>query len=48
MAGDYTFGWDGFLIGNNEASPGVYVYFVEYEFLDGKTILYTGDVTLIR
>jgi gliding motility-associated-like protein len=48
MAGDYTFGWDGLLIGNQEASPGVYVYFVEYEFLDGKTILYTGDVTLIR
>jgi gliding motility-associated-like protein len=48
MAGDFSFGWDGFLIGNREASSGVYVYFVEYEFLDGKTLLYSGDVTLIR
>lgn len=47
-AGDYTFGWDGTLVGNTMAPPGVYVFYVEYEFIDNKTIVYTGDVTLIR
>lgn len=47
-AGDEASGWDGFLTGNTEASPGVYVYFIEYEFIDGKTSLYTGNVTLVR
>ena len=46
--GDETFGWDGYLTGNTEAPPAVYVFFVEYEFIDGKTFLYTGDVTLVR
>ncbi|MFK7946191.1 MAG: gliding motility-associated C-terminal domain-containing protein [Saprospiraceae bacterium] len=46
--GDQAFGWDGYLTGNTEAPPAVYVFMVEYEFIDGKTSLYTGDVTLIR
>jgi gliding motility-associated-like protein len=45
---DEAFGWDGTLTGVANAAPGVYVYIVEYEFIDGKKILYTGDVTLIR
>jgi gliding motility-associated-like protein len=48
MAGDSSFGWDGNLQGSTEATPGVYVYVVEYEFIDGKKILYTGDITLVR
>ncbi len=48
MAGDAAFGWDGFLIGNETASSGVYVYYIEYEFIDGKKIPYTGDITLLR
>lgn len=45
---DESFGWDGTLTGTANAAPGVYVYVIEYEFIDGKTILYTGDVTLVR
>lgn len=47
-AGDPAFGWDGYLVGSTEAPSAVYVFVVEYEFLDGKTSLYTGDVTLVR
>lgn len=47
-AGDYTFGWDGTLVGSTMANPGVYVFVVEYEFIDGRKIIYNGDVTLIR
>ena len=46
--GDPTFGWDGYLAGNTEAPSAVYVFVVEYEFIDGKTSLYSGDVTLVR
>jgi len=28
--------------------PGVYVYYAEVEFVDGETILYKGDVTLMQ
>lgn len=46
--GDSAFGWDGYLTGNTEAPSAVYVFIVEYEFIDGKKSLYTGDVTLVR
>ena len=40
-------GWDGTHRGK-AMMPGVYVYAVEVEFIDNKTILYRGDITLIR
>ncbi|MBK9338687.1 MAG: gliding motility-associated C-terminal domain-containing protein [Lewinellaceae bacterium] len=40
-------GWDGTIRGT-KAHVGVYTYFAEIEFIDGETILYKGDVTLLR
>jgi gliding motility-associated-like protein len=40
-------GWDGQFKGE-KLPPDVFVYFVEVEFPDGKTVFYKGDVTLIR
>jgi gliding motility-associated-like protein len=40
-------GWDGSYDGKI-MDPGVYLYLVEIQFVDGKTFLYRGDVTLIR
>lgn len=40
-------GWDGTVRGDR-ANPAVFVYYAEIEFVDGETILYKGDVTLIR
>ena len=40
-------GWDGTFRGQNML-PGVYIYQVEVEFLDGETHRYSGDVTLVR
>ena len=45
--GDTSLGWDGKLGGRDMAS-GVYVYFVEVEFADGRIELYSGDVTLFK
>jgi len=45
--GDNTAGWDGKLKGENAASA-VYVYFMEVEFTDGRTEIYSGDFTLFR
>lgn len=39
--------WDGRLNGRN-MNPGVYVYLIEVEFLDRVTLLYRGDVTILR
>ena len=39
--------WDGTLNGR-DIKPGVYVYLIEIEFLDGIKLLYRGDVTLLR
>ena len=44
---DPTLGWDG-LVRGSKGQPGVYVYYAEVEFIDGETILYKGDVTLMR
>ncbi len=41
------FGWDGKHKGN-AAAQGVYVYYVEVEFVDGTTDTYRGDVTIVR
>jgi len=42
-----TVSWDGRYKGKR-VNPGVYVYLVEVVFLDGRTILYRGAITLIR
>ncbi len=39
--------WDG-RRGADTLPPGVYVYMIEVEFLDGAILTYRGDVTLIR
>ncbi len=39
--------WDGKFRGNNMQS-GVYIYYAEIEFIDGSTIPYSGEITLIR
>lgn len=40
-------GWDGRFKGSY-VQPGVYIYVVEVNFLDGRTLLYRGDVTVLR
>jgi gliding motility-associated-like protein len=47
LPGDPDVGWDGRLKGK-EMGPGVFVWMVEVEFIDGKTVLYKGDVTVMR
>ncbi|MEL6141480.1 MAG: gliding motility-associated C-terminal domain-containing protein, partial [Bacteroidota bacterium] len=39
--------WDG-VYREKLVKPGVFVYMVEVEFLDGQTLLYRGDVTVLR
>ena len=39
--------WDGTFRGK-ALHPGVFVYLIQVEFLDGRKLLYRGDVTLIR
>ena len=46
-ANDPNAAWNG-KHGGQEASPGVYVYVVEVEFIDGEKVLFHGDVTLMR
>ncbi|MDO8365672.1 MAG: gliding motility-associated C-terminal domain-containing protein [Saprospiraceae bacterium] len=40
-------GWDGRYNGDF-VNPGVFIYIVEVKFLDGRVLLYRGDVTVIR
>jgi len=40
-------GWDGRYNGDF-VNPGVYVYLSEVKFLDGRVLLYRGDVTVVR
>jgi hypothetical protein len=44
---DYSEGWDGKYRGKY-VTPGVFVYIVEVTFLDGRVLLYRGDVSVIR
>ncbi len=44
---DISSGWDGSVRGD-KATPAVFVYYAEIEFIDGETVLYKGDVMLYR
>ncbi|MCF8237034.1 MAG: gliding motility-associated C-terminal domain-containing protein [Saprospiraceae bacterium] len=47
LPNDPSEGWDG-NIRNRPANPEVFVYYAKIRFNDGITILYKGDVTLMR
>ena len=47
MTDDPNFGWDGRHKGR-DALPGVYVYFVEVEYMDNTSDILEGDVSLMR
>ncbi|MCB0575389.1 MAG: gliding motility-associated C-terminal domain-containing protein, partial [Saprospiraceae bacterium] len=40
-------GWDG-TINGKPAQSGVYVWYAEFEFANGRSTLLSGDVTLFR
>ncbi|MBI1227564.1 MAG: T9SS type B sorting domain-containing protein [Bacteroidetes bacterium] len=44
---DGTPGWDGVFRGQ-DMDPAVFLYLVEVKFVDGRVLLYRGDVTLLR
>ncbi len=44
---DPEFAWDGTFRGE-ELNPGVYLYFAEIEFVDGRKEILAGDITLIK
>ncbi|MBK8558246.1 MAG: gliding motility-associated C-terminal domain-containing protein [Lewinellaceae bacterium] len=44
---NFAEGWDGKHRGSY-VSPGVYIYIIEVKFLDGRVLLYRGDVTVTR
>ena len=44
---DPTQGWDGTFRGRR-MNPGVFAYTIEVEFIDGATIKYNGDISLVR
>ncbi|WP_420461441.1 gliding motility-associated C-terminal domain-containing protein [Neolewinella sp.] len=45
---DGTLLWDGRTPEGREVDPGVYVYTVEVLFIDGVTLLYRGDIAVVR
>jgi hypothetical protein len=44
---DPAYGWDGRHQGKLQ-TPAVFVYYAEIELIDGRTILYKGDITIVR
>lgn len=44
---EFVDGWDG-RVNGKFVTPDVFVYAIEVEFLDGRIILYRGDVTVVR
>ncbi len=44
---DPKYGWDGRFRGKLE-NPAVFVYYAEIELIDGRRLLYKGDITLVR
>ncbi|MDO8365559.1 MAG: gliding motility-associated C-terminal domain-containing protein, partial [Saprospiraceae bacterium] len=47
LPNDPRFGWSGQAKGQN-VSPGVYVFVVEVEYVNGETEVISGDVTVVR
>jgi gliding motility-associated-like protein len=47
LPGDTSFGWDGSARGK-DLPTGAYLYTMNVEFIDGETVLYSGDVMLMR
>jgi gliding motility-associated-like protein len=47
LINDESQGWDGTFLGQ-ACDPGVYVWMLEVEYLDGQTELLYGNTTLIR
>ena len=45
---DGTLLWDGRTPEEREVDPGVYVYTVEVEFIDGVSLVYRGDIAVVR
>ncbi len=43
LIGDDACAWDG-----EEAAPGIYLYTAEVRFIDGETVVFSGDVLLVR
>jgi len=44
---DPSLGWDGFFKGE-PSQTGVYAYFAEVGFIDGVSVIYKGDLSLVR
>jgi hypothetical protein len=44
---DPDYGWDGRLAGKLQ-NPAIFVYYAEIELIDGRVLLYKGDVTLAQ
>ncbi len=44
---DLSGAWDG-RVNGKPATPGVFVYYVEIEFIDGESGIFKGDVTVVR
>ncbi len=42
-----TMGWNG-VFKNQEMQPGVYVYYIIVDFIDGVSVAYEGDITIVR
>ena len=47
LPNDRTYGWDGFHRGK-AANQGIYTYFADISFRDGKRLFFTGDVLLVK
>lgn len=46
-ANEPTLGWDG-TVGGQPVNSGVYVYYIEVRYLNGRRVGYRGDVTVVR
>lgn len=42
-----TIGWNG-VFKNQQMLPGVYVYYIVVDFIDGVSVAYEGDITILR
>ena len=44
---DTNMGWDGYYNGRL-CSPDVYIYKIDFKFIDGREVMKFGDIALIR